>query len=343
MQRRKAASRSDVAKLAGVAPSTVSLVLNRTPGPRIPDETRRRVMEAADELGYSSSTIAKALVTGRTMTVGVVMHFVERPFYQYSARTLDGVWTTLRPQGYRMLMVPGVGDACVAGLYRERSVDGILVLAAPCEADDAELRGMAASGFPAVLIGTRALAVETDYVDIDNVAVARQATAELIQAGHRDILHLAGPLDVNSAAIERRDGFHAAMRDAGLPVGDAAVLDGSFNSDIAAERLALAMDRGQRFTAIFAANQAMARGALRVLESRGLRVPQDVSMISIDVDEEGRRADVAVDTFDQPLEELGRSAGALLVQRMQGLAGSTQKILLPCRVVRCGSIAPPPA
>ena len=339
MQRRKqAANRSDVARLAKVAPSTVSLVLNATPGPRIPDETRQRVMDAARQLGYSSSTIARALVTGRTMTVGVVVHFVERPFHQYAAGILDGFWMAMRPQGYRMLLVPGGTEACVAGLYRERSVDGLIVLAAHADAADPELKSLAEAGFPAVFIGTRPTAVRTDYVDIDNVATARQATEELIRAGHRDILHLAGPLDVNSAARDRRDGYVAALRAAGLPVRENLIIDCSFNGDFVDPRLSAAMDAGLRFSAIFAANYSMARAASAVLAKRGLRIPADVSLITIDADDTLRNE---IRTVAQPLEGIGSEAGRLLLERMTGTGGPPRSVFMPCQLSGAATVAPP--
>lgn len=339
---RKAASRSDVARLAGVAPSTVSLVLNNTPGPRIPDETRKRVVAAAESLGYRSSSIAKALVTGRTHTVGVVLHFVGRPFIDYSARVLDGCWLALQERGYRLLMVRGGADACVAGLFRERSVDGIVVVAAPHQADDAELVDLAASGFPTVFIGSRPQRAECEYVDIDNAATAREATARLIRAGHRAILHLAGPLGVNSAAVDRLAGYRQALADAGLPFRDELVIDGSFNPEIAGERLDAALAGGLRFSAVFSANESMGYGAVRVLEAHGLRVPDDVAMICIDRDTYVR-GEPHLETYEQPLDAIGRRAGTALIERIEGLDGPPRSLLLPCRPVPGASLAPPRA
>lgn len=341
MQRRKqAASRSDVAKLAKVAPSTVSLVLNNTPGPRIPDETRKRVVQAAEELGYRSSSIAKALVTGRTNTIGVVMHFVERPFIHYSARVLDGCWMALQQHGYRMLMLRGTGDTCVAGLYRERSVDGVLVLAAPHQSRDPELLDLAASGFPIVFVGSRPEAVTSDYVDIDNVTTARQATEELIRAGHREILHIAGPLEVNSSALDRLAGYRQAMDAAGLPRRPELELDCSFNGGFAEQRLAAAMQAGLRFTAIFSANQGMAYGAMRTLQARGLRVPQDVSVIAIDAEQDDPGLP-RVSTYEQPLDAIGRRAGEALHGRIGGFDGPGRAFLLPCRSLPGATLGPP--
>lgn len=340
-RRSQAASRQDVATRAGVAPSTVSLVLNRTPGPRIPEETRKRVVDAARELGYQSSTIARALVTGKTNTIAVVMHFVDRPFFSYVAGVLDGFWGVLQQNNYRMLMVSGTADACVAGLFRERSVDGVLVFAAPFLADDGELRNMTEAGFPSVFVGTLPKSAKADYVDVDNVALGHRATSLLLAAGHRDILHLAGPLDVNSAAIDRRTGYLKAMEEAGLPAREELIVDCSFNSSFVEERMGAAIDRGVRFTSIFAANHGMARGAVAALRKRGLQVPRDISITAIDADSSNPPIPTRITCFEQPLDGLGREAGRVLFERIAGTAKAPRRVLLPCREIIGDSIAPP--
>jgi DNA-binding LacI/PurR family transcriptional regulator len=189
-----------------------------------------------------------------------------------------------------------------------------------------------------VFIGTRPTAVRTDYVDIDNVATARQATEELIRAGHRDILHLAGPLDVNSAARDRRDGYVAALRAAGLPVRENLIIDCSFNGDFVDPRLSAAMDGGLRFSAVFAANYSMARAASASLAKRGLRIPADVSLITIDADDTLRNE---IRTFAQPLEGIGGEAGRLLLERMTGTGGPPRSVFMPCQLSGAATVAPP--
>lgn len=343
-RRTHAATRQDVALRAGVAPSTVSLILNRTPGPRIPDETRQRVIAAARDLGYQSSSIARALVTGRTNTIGVVMHFVDQPFQGYTTAILDGFWKGIMGRGYRMLLALGSRDACVGGLYRERSVDGLIVFAAPVESDDDELGNLDKAGFPAVFVGTRPNGIRCDYVDIDNVKVARQATERLIEAGHRRILHLAGPLEVNSAAVDRRKGYLEALALAGIPADEDLIVDCSFNRSFVAERLGRVMDAGVRFTAIFAANLGMAQGALQLLLARGIRVPEEVSLIGIDAERDPDPTGFTIDTYAQPLQAIGLEAASILRRRMDAsLAVPGRSTFLPCTYVPGRSIAPPPA
>lgn len=324
------ARRADVAALAGVAPTTVSLVLNRTPGPQIPEETRRRVEEAARKLHYHSSSLARGLATGRTGVIGVGLHFVDQPFHDYCARILDGTWVELDRAGLRLLLVRATEDRCLAGMFHERSVDGLLLVAPPAEADDPELRDAGGARFPMSFIGSRPAVAIGDYVDIDNLATAREATARLIALGHREILHLAGPLAVNSSAIDRRDGWRQALREAGLEPRPELEIDCSYNGNFAAERISDAIDRGLRFTAVFSANLGMAEAAVAALRSRGRRVPEDVSVIAID-----KRTDLTtpgwrVATYAQPLAEIGRAAARMLVQRIQGDAAEPQRVLLPC-------------
>ncbi len=335
--RRRAATRQDVADAAGVAPSTVSLVLNDTPGTNIPQTTRDRVMVAAQRLGYRSSAIARALVTGCTMTVGVVIHFMEKPFQSYAAGVLDGVWSALQPAGYRMLMAFAGSDACIGGLFRERGVDGVLVLAAPSSSDDRELQDAVSGRFPMVFVGAAPAALAVDYVDIDNRTAGRCVTEMLIAAGHRRILHLAGPLAVNSSAVDRLAGYRDALEDAGIPWDQGLVIDASYNERFAEERVGAAVDQGLSFTAIAAANHGMAQGAVRALRQRGIWRPADVSVAAID----RRTGDIPITCLEQPLPDIGATAARLLLERMQGADDAARRVFLPCRVVDGGSIVPP--
>ncbi|NRA39732.1 MAG: LacI family DNA-binding transcriptional regulator, partial [Planctomycetes bacterium] len=174
--------RKDVAELAKVSPSTVSLVLNNTPGPRIPDSTRQRVIDAADELGYQPSAVARALVTGKTMTIGVVFHYIGNPFHNIAAEWLNGVWSVLRGSGYRLVIGEGNEESLMAGLYRERGVDGIILLVPPYDANDPEVQRMRKSNFPVVSIGAKCEHAVGDYVDSDNFNVALHQTERHILA-----------------------------------------------------------------------------------------------------------------------------------------------------------------
>jgi LacI family transcriptional regulator len=333
----KPASRRDVAALAGVAPATVSLVLNGTPGVRVSVETRKRIEDAARALAYQSSQTARALVTGRNDAIGVVLNYVERPFQNYVSGLLDGLWEEIEPRGLRLVLVRGTPEHRAAGLFRQRSVDGILLVAPPAEAD-AELDSIAAAGFPALCVGSRPANPGLACIDIDNVAAGRQATNLLIDAGHRRILHLTGPQAVNSSARDRLEGYRAALATAGIAEDPALIYDCSYNGVFAGDAVARILDQGTAFTAIFAGNSDMGRGAVTTLIRRGLRVPEDVSIVAVDQDHHADWSGPVLTCLAQPLFELGRLAGQRLLGMIAGTEPATGYRLLPCRVVAGASV-----
>jgi len=336
----KPASRRDVATLAGVAPATVSLVLNGTPGIRVSPETRKRIEDAARSLAYQSSQTARALVTGRNEAIGVVLNYVERPFQDYVSGLMDGLWEELAPRGLRLVLVRGTPEHRAAGLFRQRSVDGIVLIAPPAEADT-ELDSIAAAQFPAVCIGSRPSHPGLACIDIDNAAAGRQATNALIDAGHRRILHLAGPQAVNSSARERLAGYRSALSAAGIPEDPALIHDCSYNGIFAGDAVARILDQGTRFTAIFAANSDMGRGAVTTLLRRGLRVPEDVSVISIDQDHRAGWHGPQLTCLAQPLRELGRIAGQRILGMIAGSEPTSGSRFLPCQPISGATVAPP--
>lgn len=340
MNRRGGApTRKDVAALAGVAPSTVSLVLNGTQSARVAPATRQRIFDAVEHLGYRPNHVARSLVSGRTMTVGVVMHWVDAPFNGYTSRLMDGVWTRLREANYRLLMVSGDRSEALAEIYRERCVDGLLVFAAPRQADDAELREAVATGFPLVFVGGRPESAPADYVDIDNRSVGRAATERLLAAGCRRILHLTGPTEVNSSAVDRLAGYRDALEAAGITYDPALVRYGSYSEVVSRAAVLAACDEGLRFDGIFAANLGMARGARAALGERGIRIPDDVAVVTIDsAAVAGREEEVS--TFAQPLVELGTLAAERLLALIADPGLERCAHHLPCRWIDAGTVAP---
>ena len=258
---------------------------------------------------------------------------------------LDGAWDELSAVGYSMLISSGTPDACAAGLFRKRNVDGVLLISPPVAADDAELRDLVRSGFPAVCIGARpdGCAERISYADIDNVAAGYRATDLLLQAGHRDILHVSGPLALSSVARDRLVGVRMALGERDLQLRDDHILDASWNVQVAEELVGKAFDRGLRCTAMVAANGNMAQGAIRALQQRGLRVPADISITAVDAPPRDTPNGVVVTRLDQPLYEIGQQAARLLIERIDDPAAKPRTVLAPFREVAGSSIAPPPA
>ena len=318
-ERPKVARRKDVAELAKVSPSTVSLVLNNTPGPRIPDATRQRIIDAANELGYQPNAVARALVTGKTMTVGVVFHYIGNPFYDTASSWLNGVWDQLRPLDYRMLLAEGEEDRPLMGLFRQRTVDGLLLLVPPTQPEDIdhELEQMISAGFPCVSIGARFKSDIGDYVDTDNFNVAKQMTTRLIEAGHKRILHISGPHNINSSALDRLEGYKAALTDHGIPIDEDLITYGNYTADMAYDLMNEVMKTDLSFTGIFASNASTAHSAIRSIREHGKQVPDDYSICAIDLPYQTAPIDYELTTYQQAVNDIGLQAGKYLLERIQ--------------------------
>ncbi len=308
-----------MAAAAGVAPTTVSLVLNRHPGVNIPEATRKRVFDAAERLGYRPSRVACALSSGQTHTVGVVLHFLSNPFQSYSAGVLNGAWPVFKEGRYRLLIGEGSDEFGAANLFHEKCVDGLLVLAPPSHRRaGGELEAVIESGFPAVLVGASLKGDPLDYVDVDNFGAGRMATEALLAAGHRRIAHISGPLEMSSAARDRRNGYRAALREAGISVDNRLVVEGDWLAESGRKGIAALSHARTHFSAVFAGNDSMACGAIEALRDAGLSVPGDVSVIGVDGFTEHPLAGLKLTTVRQPLEAVGRQASERLLARIRG-------------------------
>lgn len=281
-QRSGVVRRKDVADAAGVAPATVSLVLNRHPGIAIPEGTRKRIQDAARRLGYRPSHVARSLSSGQTKTIGAVIHYLSSPFQLYTAGLLNGAWPVLRERQYRLLIGQGTTEQEAGALFHDKCVDGILVLAPPTTASAGELAAMAEAHFPAVLVGASVAGDALDYVDLDNVAAARLAVRVLVEAGHRRIVHITGNLEASTAARDRLHGYKQALAEAGIRVVSRRIVRGDWSPDSGACAVEGLMRDKDGFTAVFAANDGMAHGAIQALRKAGRGVPRDVSVIGID-------------------------------------------------------------
>lgn len=324
-------TRKQVAELAEVAPSTVSLILNyHKTSDLIPDATRQRVFAAAKSLGYHPNAMARALVSGRTGSVGVVVHLLGTPFHSYPSTMLEGAWRALRPHGYRFIIEEASAQADAGGLFHDQRTDGLLILApSPVCADGGELDLIRKQGFPAVTLGGALSDYGLDQSDIDNVSAGKSATNALLAAGHRRILHLSGPCDLSEAASGRLAGYQQAMREAGLPIDPALIRPGDWLRATGARIAQEVLAEQLRFTAIFAANDGMAAGAIEVLLAAGVPVPHGISVIGIDGFSDEVPSGMRLATIRQPMQAIGRAAGEMLLERMQGLTMPARQRLHP--------------
>jgi LacI family transcriptional regulator len=301
----------DIAKLLGVSPSTVSRALSGKG--RISPAMREKIRQVAEELGYRPNALARGLATRRTGEVGVVIHerhlpLDERSFYGVILETIEA---ELAQHGYHVLFST-LGDQLFPRCVEERRVDGLIILGTDVSED---LVRSLAQIVPLVLVDHALPGIPS--VVGDNVGGAKLATAHLLEHGHREVAFVAETL-TDPSFRARFEGYQLALKERGLRVRKDFVVEGGRRSDsdrVAMEKLL----GGKRLpTAIFAANDFMAVGAIKALTKAGLRVPEDVAVVGFD---DGALATVVhppLTTVRVPRVEMGRASARKLLRLLRG-------------------------
>lgn len=302
-----------VAALAGVSPSTVSRILNGTAV--VSPAKSQAVDDAIAKLGFVPNPVARGLAGGRTFSIGVVTQAIDSPFY---GAALRGIEDMLNPAGYSPLFVSGHWNAAVEArcvdVLRSRRVDGIIVLTG--RLSDQALKGYARS-LPVVVTGRTISGPGLVGLNFDNHEGGRLATQHLIDLGHRQIAFISGDAD-HPDANERLRGYRAALYAAGIAYSDDLVIPGGYlevNGLQAVDRL---LSTCQHFSAIFAANDQMAIGAMLGLHRHALRVPDDISLVGFDDLPTSMYATPPLTTVDQPAFELGQLAASAMLSLLAG-------------------------
>jgi DNA-binding LacI/PurR family transcriptional regulator len=329
----------DVARLAGVSTATVSRALRGLPV--VTPRTRERVLVAAAQLGYVASPSASRLAGGRSGSVGVVVPRITRWFF---ATLVDAAEEVLRASGHDVLLFNLGGRHAAAhslfhGAGLQKRVDALMLASIPrSAADDDALERL---GLPVVIVGARRPGCAS--VRIDDVAAARTATEYLVSLGHRRIGHLAGDSRdefASSVHTDRRTGYRAALGAAGLTVDPSLDVRVDFTVEGGAGGMAELLRRGEPPTAVFAACDEVAIGAMRTLREWGLGVPTDVSVIGID--DHDLSGVLGLSTVAQPAATVGRLAASMLLEWLAGGPGVRPlEVVVPTRLVRRETTGPP--
>jgi LacI family transcriptional regulator len=332
-----------IAKLAGVSRSTVSRVVNDHPNVRAP--VRERVWQVIRETGYQPHAAARSLVTRRTRIVGVIIPealttLFTDPFFPH---LLCGITQTCNSHGYQLMLSLFNGPAGPAEMYRRvvggGHLDGVVV--ASSRLGDPLVGRLLDDGLPFVMVG-RHPDERVRYVDIDNVAAARMAVDHLARLGHRRIGIISGPLDMLPGGADRLEGYRQAMAAHRLPVDDGWIVEGDYTeeSGMAAARRLLSLP----VTAIFAANDNMAVGALKLIREVNLQVPEDVALVGFDDLPIAASLQPALTTVRQPIEQMGSMAADLLLSLLDNPPEGrppAHKLVLPTKLVvreSCGAL-----
>lgn len=323
----------EIARAAGVSPSTVSRILNGTV--RVSSAKRQAVEQAIAQFRYRPNVLARSLASGRTDTIGVLTQTVASPFYAEWLRAIEDA-----------LFEPGLTPVFVSSrwnLEEERSrieqfiarrVDGIIILHG--QLDETRLEEFSRQT-PIVVLG-RTLEERPSLVGfpIDNVQGAFDATQHLIAQGHRKIAFIAGPTS-HTDALERLVGYRMALEEAGIGFDAIRVEQGDFLETGGVAAMERLFERDVGFTAVFCANDQTAYGARLVLYRRGLRVPEDISLVGFDDVPTSLYTTPPLTTVRQPIYQLGRQAAEAIVGliRKEPVTSSPAPLSLVVRETTC--------
>jgi LacI family transcriptional regulator len=325
----------EVAKLAGVAPITVSRVINNSG--YISDETRQRVEAAVSQLEYVPNTLSQSLRWKQTGMLALLLTDVTNPFWTTVAR---GVEDAASEAGYHVILCntdesPEKQESYLSALLQKR-VDGILLV--PARDDMEDIQQARKLHVPLVVLDRRLTQQLTDSVRCDSEQGAYQLTRLLLERGHRQIALLTGSPHV-ATAIDRLNGYRHALRDYGIGESGEMVYYGEFTLESGQEMACQALAAKPCPTAIFAGNNFIAIGLMQALQEAGIRVPGDISIVGFD----DLPASLLIDPFltvaAQPAYEMGVQATKILIKRLLGNgANAPQEIVLPVEIIERKSV-----
>jgi LacI family transcriptional regulator len=319
----------DVAKRARVAPTTVSRVINHSG--YVSDATRARVEAAIDDLGYVPNRLARSLRLKRTNTLALVVTDITNPFWPAVAR---GVEDTAHEADFDVILCNTDESEAKQERYLDvlvqKRVDGILLVPACTSAALGEW--IESQTIPVVLLDRRVDCVQVDTVRGDSERGAYELVQHLISLGHERIAVLSGPEDV-STAVDRVTGYRRALAEAGLEERAGWVQWGQFSQASGYEATRRLLAISPRPSALFAANNFLAIGALRALRDAGLGVPEEMSVVSFD----DLTSELVIEPFltvaNQPAYEMGQRAAELLLDRLSGDGpNGYQEVVLPVKL-----------
>jgi DNA-binding LacI/PurR family transcriptional regulator len=320
----------DVARLAGVSYQTVSRVLNNSESIR--PSTKQRVHEVIDEIGYRPNQAARALVTSRSRTLGVLS---AQTAHYGPATSLRAIETAARDAGYLISttsLVSSDYDSIRENLeyLTDQAVEGLVVISPQVQVFEA-IKELDVK-LPLVTLDSTGRDAPRS-LSVDQISGARAATRHLIDLGHKEIVHLAGPQDWIEAEA-RMQGFLEEINDADLRTHPPILGDWTAEFGYQAGRELVAY---RDFTAVFAANDQMALGLLHAFREAGLDVPGDVSVVGFDDIPEARHYWPPLTTVRQDFSEIGRRAVAILLGELHGETRTDYDQILPLLRVRAST------
>ncbi|SMB94891.1 LacI family DNA-binding transcriptional regulator [Deinococcus hopiensis] len=311
----------EVAREAGVSPATVSRILNGTAA--VDPEKQRAVEKAIEQLGYRPNVVARGLVTGSSNIIGVLTPDLASPYY---SDVLGGIEEALEGTPYSPLIASGHwnrrDELGVLDVLLSHQIAALIVFGSSLS--EADLRGLAA-GVPLVVLGRRVELGDLGGASIsfDDEGGAYAATRHLVEQGHRVIGHIMGD-EAHEDAHERLRGYRRALEEAGLPFDGALVTRGDYRVPSGLLGMQRLLDGGKPLTAVFCANDQMAIGARLALYRRGMRVPDDLSLVGFDDQPGSPYTTPPLTSVRLPMREAGLALARFALARLRGETPTVQ-------------------
>jgi DNA-binding LacI/PurR family transcriptional regulator len=335
-----AGSAKELAAHLGLARSTVSMAL--ADNPLINSDTRRRVRAAATRLNYKPNRVARAMRTGKTHVLGVIVPCVRVSFFP---DLLDGIEQETKKAGYRLLLCQSQGPEGVfeenVRLLLEHQVEGMLLAPPEHFFGSESYRQLLQQRMPVVLLDHEKEGLAVSSVHNDNRQLGQLATEHLLQLGHRRIAYLKGP-DSSENARLRLDGYRRALRTAGIACDERLIAGDDYDFTAGRRAAEEILRQGVPFTAMAAASDMLAIGAMQVLQAKGLRVPEEVSVVGCSNLDMAPLVTPALTTLDAKPAEMAATASRLLLDQIHRGARPVEDIAVTASLIVRASTAKVP-
>jgi len=327
----------DIAKLAGVSPATVSRALNQKG--QVKEETRKKILEIAEELNYSPNYLARSLKKKRTFTIALIISDVTNPFFTTLAR---GVEDKASDQGFNTIFCNTDEDPAkekeYIDLMLKKRVDGLVV--ASCSNGDT-LRGLKEKEVPVVLVDRKIEDFDGDSVVGDSKEAAYELIRHLTEVhGFREIAMITGPVTI-STSKDRVAGYQRALQEAGIPVKPEWIMMGSYKEDFGYQIATRFFSEKKKLPqAVFAGNNFIAIGIVRAARERGIKIPEDLALVVFDDLESASLLYPFLTVAKQPAYTMGSLATQFLLERIEkrGIREKREVVLKVETIIRrsCG-------
>lgn len=324
-----------IARLAGVSTSTVSHVINKSRF--VSDEIAERVNNAAQQLNYAPSALARSLKMNRTQTIGMLVTTSTNPFF---GEVVKGVERSCYHKGYNLILCNTEGDnqrmkASINTLLQKR-VDGLLLMCSTLEGERLDVFDRYPD-IPVVVMDWGPILFASDKIQDNSLQGGYMAAKHLIECGHREIGCITGPL-IRHQAQMRYEGYKRALSEKGIAINPDWIVESDFECEGGYNAFEKLCERGKLPSALFVCNDMMAMGVIQAANLRGLRVPDDLSLIGYDDVHIAKFMSPALTTIHQPKYRLGKAAIDTLLYRLENPDTTAQVVQLEPTLVARGSV-----